>query len=184
MPSPLPAHSDDNDVRAVRRRSAHARNRNRVRNPAAARLCDRRRIACVPGAHALHHASRIHLHGQDRSGLVGAESRQAFPSCQRGAERLSDDGNCLLPGRRQESCATVQFNQVDPRGSGVGAHRKSRRNALSLDPPNLPEGRSDVDRRDETAGRLFDDRPYGAALEMRTSHFRSLLNQRFVARIR
>ena len=110
MPPPLPAHSDDNDVRAVRRRSAHARNRNRVRNPAAARLCDRRRIAGVPGAHALHHASRLHLHGQDRSGLVGAELRQALPSCRRDADRLSDYGNCLLPAEGQSaarrSCST------------------------------------------------------------------------------
>ena len=79
VPSPLPAHSDDNDVRAVRRRSAHARNRHRVRNPATARLCDRRRIAGVPGAHALHHASRLYLHGQDRSGLVGAEFEPGPP---------------------------------------------------------------------------------------------------------
>jgi len=34
-----------------------------------------------------------------------------------------------------------------------------------------------------TAGRLSDDPPHGAALEPRTSHFRSLLNQRFVALI-
>jgi predicted DNA-binding WGR domain protein len=50
---------------------------------------------------------------------------------------------------------------------GVGAHRKSRRIALALDPPNLPERRSDAGLRDETASRLSDDRPYGAALEPR-----------------
>ena len=79
LPAPLSADPDDDHVRAVRRRSSHARNRNRVRNPAAAGLCDRRRIAGVAGAHALHHADRLHLHGQDRSGVVGPEPRQALP---------------------------------------------------------------------------------------------------------
>ena len=84
------SNSDDDHVRAVRRRSVDARNRNRVGNPTAAGLCDRRRFAGVSSTHALHHAGRIHLHGQDQSGPVGSGPRQAAPY-QRGAHRVSDE---------------------------------------------------------------------------------------------
>ena len=80
-------------------------------------------------------------------------------------------------------------NQLGPEADSLATSRagktgKSSPIALSLNPPNLPEGRSDADRRDGTAGRLSDDPPYGAALEPRTSYFRALLNKRFIAPIR
>ena len=107
LPPPLPAYSDDDHVCAVRRHPSHARNRNGVRNPATAGLCDRRRIAGVASAHALHDADCIHLHGQDRSGLVGPESRQALRSGQRDAGRLIDGRKTVGAADRAVTPAVV-----------------------------------------------------------------------------
>ena len=64
--------SDDDDVRAARRRPADARHRHRLGNSPAARLCDRRRPLGVAGADIVHHAGRLHLHGPPRHNRCAA----------------------------------------------------------------------------------------------------------------
>src|SRR5271165_396368 len=63
MPPAFPPDSDDNALRAVRRRAPHARHGNRVGDPSAARLRDGWGFARLADADAFHHAGRLYLHG-------------------------------------------------------------------------------------------------------------------------
>ncbi len=94
MPAAVPPHSDDNAVRAPRRRAAHAGDGDRVGNSPAARLCNGWRLAGLATAHAVHDPDRLYLHGSHQridARLAITKEHGYGKGCQRSRQLLTRD---------------------------------------------------------------------------------------------